>query len=202
MVLSDTKIRELVVEKKLISDFVETNLQAASYDFMSGDIIRSFRGAKGGIDLRKQPDINMMSEDYLITEGYDMMPNEYVLVKVKEKISLPDNIVGHIRPRTTYTKLGLILTGQHINPTFEGYLYVGLRNATPTSLKIYPGLVIGQFVFEEIDGKVTEKLLYKNKTNAKYQNEDGYIPPKVREELPEELKLKYDELVNELAGGK
>lgn len=202
MVLSDRKIRELIDSQNLISDFVEVNLQAASYDFTSGDVVCSFRVAKGGIDLRNQPDVDMMSEEFLITGGYDLMPNEYVLVKVKEKINLPDNIVGHVRPRTTYTKLGLILTGQHVNPTFEGHLYVGLRNVTPTSIRIYPGLVIGQLVFEEIDGEVTETLLYKNKVNAKYQNEDSYIAPKVREELPIELQSKYDELVSELAGGR
>lgn len=202
MVLSDMKIRELVDKYNMIEDFDEANLQAVSYDFRSSDIIRTFSGHKRCIDLSKPVASDWYSGDLLITDGYEMMPNEYILVRVKERICLPKNIAGHVRPRTTYTKLGLILSGQHINPTFEGHLYVGMRNVTPAVIKIYPELVIGQLVFEAISGDVTEELLYKNKIGAKYQNEDEFIVPRIMEELPPALKLKYNELVRELAGEK
>lgn len=81
-------------------------------------------------------------------------------------------------------------------------MYVGMRNVTPAVIKIYPELVIGQIVFEAISGDVTEELLYKNKIGAKYQNEDEFIAPRIMEELPPALKLKYNELVRELAGDK
>ena len=53
------------------------------------------------------------------------MPNEYILVKTKEKFNFSCVLTGHIRPRTTFSRLGLILSDQHINPTFSGHLYLG-----------------------------------------------------------------------------
>lgn len=202
MVLSDKEIKKLVIGGSIIDKFDENNLQAVSYDFTSSNIICIFRKYHGCIDLKLLHDTAGLSEEYDMSEGYELMPGEYVLVKVKERVSLPDNIAGHVRPRTTFTKLGLVLAPQHINPSFSGYLFVGLRNATQNTIKIYPELIIGQFVFEKISGEVSPEKLYKNKANAKYQNEDKYIAPRLREELSPQLQIKYDELMRDLAGGK
>lgn len=200
MILSDLKIKQLVKESNLIQPFDQSKVQAVSYDFTSSNIIRVFDRYRKGIDLKDLGDTNRFSEEYDMINGYEMLPGEYILVKLNERINMPNNIAGHIRPRTTYTKLGLILSNQHINPGYSGYLFVGLRNATQTSIKIYPNIELGQFIFEEISGDVSEDLLYQNKKNAKYQNEDNYIAPKLREELSPRLQSKYDEIMRELSG--
>ena len=59
-------------------------------------------------------------------------------------------------------------------------------NTTPYTIEIYPNLKIGQIIFEKIEGEVTEELLYKNKIDAKYQNEDKFISPSVADEIEAE----------------
>lgn len=104
---------------------------------------------------------------------YIISPKEYMLVTVKEKISLPDCVTAHIRPRTRFTRLGLIVSDQHCNSTYSGNLNLGIFNATDYPIKIQNGMRIAQIIFEELDGIPSENKLYKNKENAAYQNEKG-----------------------------
>ena len=68
---------------------------------------------------------------------------------------MPDDITVHLRPKTRYTRLGLLVTDQHCNSTYSGHLRIGLFNATEYPIHIYP-----------------EKL-YKNREDVHYQNENG-----------------------------
>ena len=90
----------------------------------------------------------------------------------------------------------MIFNGQQIQPTFSGYLYLGVFNATPNPIRICSELLIAQIVFEEIDGTVTEDLLYKNKTDAKYLNEDKFVAPNV--EVPDSMREVFNKKFNEI----
>lgn len=92
-----------------------------------------------------------------------------------------------------------IYTAQHMNPNFAGYLYLGLYNATPNIIDIYPDLTIGQMVFEEICGSITTSKLYDRKKDAKYQDEDQFISPRL-DDLSEEDKRKVHAIVKDLMG--
>lgn len=186
MILSDKKIRSLIEKEKLIENYNEKNIQAVSYDVTSSNVIQVFNRILGVVDLRDKTSISLANKEINIDYGYRIMPNEYILVKTKEKFNFPEFLTGHIRPRTTFSRLGLILSDQHVNPTFSGHLYLGLLNTTPNTIEIYPDLKIGQMVFEEIEGEITEELLYKNKSDAKYQNENKFISPPIAEEIEEE----------------
>ena len=41
---------------------------------------------------------------------------ESILLSLKETINLPNNLLAHIRPRTSLSRLGLLINFQHINP--------------------------------------------------------------------------------------
>lgn len=62
---------------------------------------------------------------------------------------MPDDITVHLRPKTRYTRLGLLVTDQHCNSTYSGHLRIGLFNATEYPIHIYPGYTIAQLVFEK-----------------------------------------------------
>lgn len=73
------------------------------------------------ISLYDQNDIDSMYEEReLPISGYTISPKEYLLVSLSEKINLPDNITAHIRPRTKFTRLGLLVSDQHCNSTYTG----------------------------------------------------------------------------------
>ena len=185
MLLSDQEIKKLAKEDGIITPFEERNLQSVSYDITAGNIARVFNRLSDPIDLNDKENIKLTYCEIDITDGYLIKPNEYILVKSGEKYTLPDDIAAYSRPRTTLSRLGLILTPQHFNPSFSGYIYYGLLNVTPNILKIYPGTSIGQIVFEKVCGALDKKNLYKNKTSAQYQNENEFIIPDVNNTRPE-----------------
>lgn len=90
-------------------------------------------------------------------------------------IRLQDNLTAHIRPRTRFTRLGLIVSDQHCNSTYEGNLKIGLFNATDYAIKIFPGVRVAQIVFEELKEKPSSEKQYRNKVTAAYQHEKQFI---------------------------
>lgn len=199
MVLSDKMIRDLAINQNMLEPFDEKKLQAVSYDISSGNVVVVYKTIDRSIDLRNKGLVELVTRNVDITAGYHIKPNEYILVKTKERFSMPANLTAHIRPRTTFTKLGLTVSAQHMNPEFQGYLYLGLYNATPNIIDIYPNLTIAQMVFEEIAGEITEEKLYNHKKDAKYQNEDEFIAPKY-DDLDNNEKAKVDRIINKMLG--
>ena len=98
-----------------------------------------------------------------------------VFVVLNEKIHMPKNLVAHIRPRTSLTRLGLIISFQHMNAGYEGTLNIAIFNASPNTYLLYPNLRIGQVVFEELTDGITEDLVYR----GVYQNELGTTGSKI-----------------------
>lgn len=208
MILNDKEIRKLSTEitPPLIQPFSEENLQGASYDVsMSGDIVR-FKGLGRAVDPQKDTNLSDMYEYRDAGErGYLLSPGEYVLVKLQETIELPNQLVAHFRPRTRFTRCGVVIADQHCNPTYNGVLSVGLFNAGVNPFILRPGLKIAQIVFEELMSTPTEDKLYKNKSNAAYSEEnDGVFRGSVFDEAgwTSELKEMYENMLHHLDGGK
>lgn len=183
MILTDKDIRALCIGDKkkkipggMINPFSEEALQSESYDLSIGNSIVTLGKEIRVVDITNQAEIDSIYKEVVLTKaGYIIFPKEYVLVTLKEKIALPDNITAHIRPRTRFTRLGLLVSDQHCNSTYSGKLQIGLFNATECAIKIYPGTRIAQMVFEELKSKPSEEKLYKNKPDAIYQNEEKFI---------------------------
>ena len=93
--------------------------------------------------------------------------------EINEKINLPDDISAHIRPKTRYTRLGLVVSAQHCNSSYAGTLRIGLFNATGYPIRIRKGYSIAQLVFEELNEVASDEKLYRIKESAHYQNENG-----------------------------
>lgn len=182
MILTDKEIGRLVSDVKLIEPFNEEHLQATSYDLTMSDRIQTLSDKQKRMNLYSLDSISSLYREKTIETWYDLKPQEFVLVRIREKINMPENLAAHIRPRTTFNKLGLMLTAQHLNPTYCGHLYLGLYNATPAIVEISPGLKIGQIVFEELTDVPSEQRMYKNKKDAKYHGEDAFITSKIYEE--------------------
>lgn len=174
MILTDKKIRELVNTKSMVVPFVEENLQSESYDVTLGKRVIVFKKEIRCLDVAESNEIENIYEELDITEeGYVLSPKEYVLVSLVEKINLPEDISAHIRPKTRYTRLGLIVSDQHCNSTYSGNLRIGIFNATEYPIRIREGYTIAQLIFDELNEVPSEEKQYRNKKNAHYQNENG-----------------------------
>lgn len=179
MILSDKDIRLLCTDSKspLISPFNEERLQGASYDISMSDTIHVFKDAVKTIYLTDQNAIDSIYSQVKIKEHepFVLKPNEYVLVTLKEQLSIPYNLIAHIRPRTKFTRLGIIVSDQHCNPGYRGILQVGIRNVSPNSIALSPGLSIAQIVFEELKSEPSPNKLYDAKEQASYHGEKEFI---------------------------
>lgn len=205
MILSDKEIRDMVInfnryglQKPLIEPFKEERLQGGAYDISMGTIIHRYKNEFRTIDLSNQLDIDSIYDKVNITDGYDLAPKEYILVTLNESINLPNNIIAHVRPRTRFTRMGLILSNQHCNETYSGILQLGLFNATPYAIKVCPDLKIGQLVFEELKSVPSENKLYCNKKDAVYHNEEEFIGAKISNEIQLKADLMYKDILNNL----
>lgn len=200
MVLTDNEIRMLCNEdnsKPLITPFSEELLQSESYDVTIGDKICVLDKTLRNIDIRdKEATECMYSESSLSDQGYTMFPGEYILVQIKETVNLTDRLTAHIRPKTRFTRLGLLVSDQHCNSTYTGQLFIGLRNVTNASITIYPGVSIAQIVFEELASVPSEEKQYCRKKRATYQNEKEFRGYKV----PAELERDVNDVVDFLLG--
>jgi dCTP deaminase len=207
MILVDNQIRDRVNNyeeykevysgrnvKPLIENFDESNLQSASYDISITSKIRKFKDSFKRIRLDDKDGIDDSFEEIDILLGYDLRPREYILIQLNEIINMPNDLIAHVRPRTTFTKLGLILSCQHLNPSYNGQLQLGLFNATPFVVEITPNLIIGQLVFEKLDLEPDGDNLYYKKKNAKYQNEKGFVSSKIYEEIDHKFMKHLDAL--------
>lgn len=174
MVLTDKKIRELVKKENLIVPFNESNLQSESYDVTIGTEITELSKEIHCIDISKQETVDNIYKNIDISEkGYIISPKQYLLVSLGETLKVPDNITVHLRPKTRYTRLGLLVADQHCNSTYSGHLRIGLFNATEYPIHIYSGYTIAQLVFEELEEVPSSDKLYKNRKDVHYQNENG-----------------------------
>lgn len=176
MVLTDKEIRTYAKreEEPLITPFHEDQLQAASYDVKLSGRIASFKKGTLTIDLEGRDPLSLYENQNMGEKGYILEPNEYILAQLQEKLTIPENWVAHIRPRTRFTRLGLLVADQHCNPTYSGQLYIGIFNASPNAIHIKQGTVIAQVVFEQLAGDPSKEKLYKNKENAAYMNESEF----------------------------
>ena len=179
--------------KPLIESFDIGNLQSASYDITIGTKIMKFKDTYSTIQLSNKLEVDSLFVEQDITYGYTLRPGEYILMKMNEQLNMPDDLAAHIRPRTTFNKLGLIIMPQHVNPSYCGYLQIGMKNMTPHGIQIEPNLIVGQIVFEQLAGKVKETELYRNKNDSKYQNEDNFVGSKVYDEA---TRRKVEEIYN------
>jgi deoxycytidine triphosphate deaminase len=116
--LSNSEIKELVTTNHLISPntFSNESLKSSSYDIRVGN-----HGVIGGdgnpIDLTSQ---TMVLE-----------PGAYAGVVSLEKFKMPNHLFGRIGSKRTLAYDGLILlTGNLIDPGYEGHLLFGLYNSS------------------------------------------------------------------------
>lgn len=205
MVLTDNEIREYVLnyekynlDKPLISEFAEKQLQSESYDITASSKITRLKKEVRCISIDEQEDIDSMYEEIdMKADGYVISPKEYIMVALNEQINLPEFLTAHIRPRTKFTRLGLIVSDQHCNSTYSGVLKIGLYNATDYAIKLKRGVGIAQVVFEELKSKPSEEKMYRNKLDASYQNEKEFIGAKFDSEFQENVSRIVDKILEE-----
>ena len=197
MILSDIDIRKCICNgSTLIKPFCEEHLRGASYDLSMSNKIAVFKKQVRTLRLDNQSEIDSVYEQKeLSSAGYTLEPGEYILVTVAEEVSIPVNMAAHIRPRTKFSRLGLIVSAQHCNPGYSGMLQLGVYNASPNAITLHSGLNIAQIVFEELRSVPSVEKQYQNQEDAAYMNEHEFRGAIFgKNELSPEAQKLFDEL--------
>lgn len=182
MILPGQKIEELMKKNKLIKKGNLENIHSSSYDLTTSKYILRFKNENKVIELTNQKKINNMYEQVNISDGYHLKPGECILIPLEDYFNMPDDICGSIRGRTTYNRLGIFTTVQHINPGYKGKLNITIINNSPNTYEIHPNIQIAQVVFEKMYENVNKELLYNNEPTPVYQDEDGMEGSKIYKE--------------------
>lgn len=173
MILTGDKIKEYIKKNKLITNANIDNVHSSSYDVTTTDTILLFKKNDYAISLT---DLDTIENLYEIKDNknyYELKPLESIILPLQEEFNIPNNICAHLRGRTTFNRLGLNISSQHLNPGYQGKLNITLTNNSPNTYKILPNINIAQIVFESLTANVSSELLYNNEKTPYYQNEDG-----------------------------
>jgi dCTP deaminase len=87
---------------------------------------------------------------------FELLPGEYVIVSTLETVTMPNDLMGVLYPRSSTNRKGLSvdLTGI-IDSGYEGQLAIPVRNNTAHQVvKLYPGERFCQIVFDRLDQAV------------------------------------------------
>lgn len=184
MVIPDWRIRQLVVDKNMISPFVDGQvrtgvisygLSSYGYDFRVSKQFRIFTPSTGQLTV---VDPKAVDEKSMVDFEGDVCiipPNSFALAVSYEYFRIPRNIVCICLGKSTYARIGVIVNITPFEPEWEGQVTVEISNTTPLPCKIYAGEGIAQVLF--LEGEEPE-ISYADR-KGKYQSQLGITLPRL-----------------------
>jgi dCTP deaminase len=173
-VLSDKSIREEIEAGHLVIDpWDERHLQPASVDLRLGKEFRVFRNYRlPYIDVKQE----MESLTELITMDevtpFILHPDEFVLAVTRERVEVPDDLVGRLDGKSSLGRLGLIVhsTAGFVDPGFKGRLTLELRKISNLPITLYYDMPVSQISFVRLTTPAEKPY---GSDGSKYQGQEG-----------------------------
>lgn len=138
MILSDTAIRRLLREKRLIIDPEpsDVQIQPASVDLTLG---RGFLSPYGGEEVDQ--------------DCYLLGPGDCVLATTTEYVAIPSDLVARVEGKSSWGRKFLMVhsTAGFIDPGFRGLITLELTNLSKVSHMLKVGVSIAQISFQCMD---------------------------------------------------
>lgn len=163
MFLGDLKIREFIIEHQLVQGYVslEKQLQPCGFECTVGTVytlendmgVLDFDNSKRYLPNRKQKEWDN-KDSIILKEGF-------YLLETNEFLTMPNDLVGLINPRSSLHRMGLFLREALIDPGFKGNLVVGLF--TFSRVQLYKDARILQISFAKVsDISLSYNGIYKS----------------------------------------
>lgn len=164
MILTGQKIlQEVKNERIVITPFHASHINPNSYDFRLGNTLKIYQDHV--LDVKR---VNLTRTIIIPPEGYVLKPDILYLGHTEETMG-SKYYVPIIRGRSSTGRVGLFV---HITADLIDIGSINqwtLMMHAVQEIRIYPGMLIGQVTFWEVQGKIT---LYK----GKYQGSRGPAP--------------------------
>ncbi len=102
-------------------------------------------------------------------------PNSFALARTIEYFRIPREILAIVSGKSTYARMGIVVSNTVIEPEWEGHITLEFSNTTPLPAKIYANEGVAQVLFFEAN-EICETS-YRDR-NGKYQGQTGVTLPK------------------------
>jgi dCTP deaminase len=182
-VLSDKTIRQLVLEKNMISPFedkqvrdgkISYGLSSFGYDARVSEEFKIFTNVNSEIvDPKDFKPTNFVTKNVPVCI---IPPNSFALARTIERFKIPKDILVICLGKSTYARCGIIVNVTPLEPGWEGYVTLEFSNTTPLPAKIYANEGVAQFIF--LKGNEKPEVTYADR-NGKYMGQTGVTLPKV-----------------------
>lgn len=181
-------------EKLLITPLLSAKqIGPASVDIRLGSSIavprRTFVGSHDVTDAKRARQVEKRLYDRIRLKYHSefvLHPNQLILAVTLEYVSLPFKIFGQVASRSSWGRLGLVVaTASVVQPGFKGCLTLELANLSDSPVALYPGLLIGQLVFYQVETGA-EKAIYSGRYDC--PTEAG-LPQFFADEVDQEMKF-------------
>lgn len=142
-ILSDKAIQDLIAKNMLIAGGDPQAARYGSYRFTAAKI---FHGGGDGATV-----------DFSGDADHDVIePGEFVWIRMKELIKLPDDICAFWWQTNHLSRKGLLLMNMSvIEPGYEGPLSCLFVNFSKAHVVLHPGTTLAKVVFLKLDADVT-----------------------------------------------
>jgi len=164
--LSDKTIRSIISSGfNIVEPFDENSLQPASIDLKLGNIHYKYKVNEYILGEYLNDEI-VDKEEF---EELHLKHGEIAFIGINEKISIPQDTIGIIFPRSSITRLGIQIITTYMNPGYVGNMPLTIINHSRMEITLKPGYRVAQLVL--ISLTELPDINYKERTNAKYYNE-------------------------------
>ncbi len=157
MVLGIETLHKLVKEKGLVSNLSDRELknpEGAGFDLRVGEIYEVSGEGFLGVEERETPEMKLIGR-YEKDKKTEVLikPNTYYVIKTVEEVSMPDDLLAIMTPRSTLFRSGIYIFGGQVPPGYKGGLNMGMYNFRGESFRLEMGSRVTHIMFFEVKGK-------------------------------------------------
>ena len=173
-VLSDKSIREEIESGRLVIDPWDENVPAARQRGPApGTRVPRLSQLPPALHRRKEEMAELtelVSIDDIVP--FILHPDEFVLAVTRERVEVPDDLVGRLDGKSSLGRLGLIVhsTAGFVDPGFKGRLTLELRNIANLPITLYYDMPVSQISFVRL---TTPSEKPYGSDGSKYQGQEG-----------------------------
>ncbi len=169
MILGSSDIRARMETASLsIEPIMDDTVRENGVDLRVGDEILRIRKNDKVVDTLDAASMENVYSRESVQDGFVLQPNERLLIKIKEKVRLPNDLVGFCNIRSTFARLGVSIPPTIIDAGFDGYLTI-LIIGSNVPIMIKTGTRFLHVVFSTTKSAVDKPYA------GKYQNSGGAV---------------------------
>lgn len=140
MILSKATIKKYLDEKRIVIDpYRGISIGAISVDLHLGSEA-----------------LNPDTSENIEIQDYHLSFDEFLLTNTLELVSIPNNLIARIVPRSSIARLGVLVTfdADILPPNYKGKPILTLKNLSKKPVLLSKGLAVCQLIFQEVDKPV------------------------------------------------